>query len=49
MNKKNKHNFDNGRVAPGSASRPTVVGDSVFSECRVNDSAAMISARASEQ
>jgi hypothetical protein len=44
-----KNNFDNGRVAPGSASRPTVVGDAAFDECRVNDDAAMISSRVSEQ
>jgi len=50
MNKnQTKDNFDNGRVVPGSASRPTVVGDAAFGECRVDDSAAMISDRASEK
>jgi hypothetical protein len=42
-------NFDNGRVAPGSASRQTVVGNAAFCKCRVNRDASLISDRVSRQ
>lgn len=43
------HNFDSGRVAPSSATRPSAVGNPAFRECRVNQQAALISRRLQQE